>query len=624
MRWLVSGSLAVSVLAGVSCKLPLDEVLDIRHARMFIIGERSDIVPVTAGMTIPQQVRSASVLVTTKLADRTTRFCSGTIVAADEKGGRPRVLTNHHCFARQSADGSTVYEDLVPEACQETSVYFDFTRENASKSSQRVCLKGSLRTYYDADLAVFELDGEAISVAPLEVAAQDVDTVGADALVVHFPGIEQNMVEAFGNGLKLPVMSATINDCRILGGFRNDEFALDRALPFAIKHSCDLVHGSSGSALIDAETSKIIGVNWGGIEIKRASAVTTVNAATRASFVKEFLDGDISALDQRRQEASALAARSTAPRKKVPASGSNEPRCGVASTLPVASPKAHWSGAWMLQNLLAEEYLAVMGALEKRFPNDRRALARDEALMVYRRARVAWSLARESGWRLWRQDLLGEKLESHARFITRNPGASRVVGRPFLTPFLAKAPSEPSMLGDDAMGLVAASFSSENQRASWMSWQKRLVARDSVCASLGERDPLVEQTAARLRPLMARASQASPVEIVGPLKKESAERVTCLAWRMHGAFLARPERREMSPLPLMEAMNASGASQAGDAAFMAVWSGVLFSAEDFARSLQMMVQIQDREAAWRLPYEIAQRVYAFRQMGQGEVALQHM
>jgi hypothetical protein len=57
---------------------------------------------------------------------------------------------------------------------------------------------------------------------------------------------------------------------------------------------------------------------------------------------------------------------------------------------------------------------------------------------------------------------------------------------------------------------------------------------------------------------------------------------------------------------------------------MAVWSGVLFSAEDFARSLQMMVQIQDREAAWRLPYEIAQRVYAFRQMGQGEVALQHM
>src|SRR5690606_36021161 len=97
---------------------------------------------------------------------------------------------------------------------------------------------------------------------------------------------------------KLPAASITDNDCRTLGGFAVDEWNLDRTLPFSIKHTCDLLHGSSGSALVDIETEKILGVNWGGIKIQYGDKSETVNAATAAPYVIAFLTNKLEVLDR--------------------------------------------------------------------------------------------------------------------------------------------------------------------------------------------------------------------------------------------------------------------------------------------------------------------------------------
>ena len=65
-------------------------------------------------------------------------------------------------------------------------------------------------------------------------------------------------------------------------------------LGFSIRHTCDQIDGSSGSALISREGGLLLGVNWGGIEMVEpgSDAPTKINVATSMNNVRVFLSGD--------------------------------------------------------------------------------------------------------------------------------------------------------------------------------------------------------------------------------------------------------------------------------------------------------------------------------------------
>ena len=282
-QWLVLGILG-SMLLFAACK----EIRRVSRTSYIIDADNIDKVDSTNVSSIPAKVLNASVLITTYLQDKKIKFCSGTLIAPAIEGGNMRVLTNHHCFAKAGADGQST-STVFFEACTNTTVYFGFVPGVRSELLTQNCEEGTLRSHYEADVAVFTLSQNPPErFAPLELWEGE-DPVDRNALIVHYPDKEEHLTKVPGYAVKLPAAATTINDCQVFGSFPVSEWELDQTLPFSLRHTCDLIHGSSGSGLIDAETNKILGVNWGGIKITYPDGVRTDNVATKASFIRSFL-----------------------------------------------------------------------------------------------------------------------------------------------------------------------------------------------------------------------------------------------------------------------------------------------------------------------------------------------
>ena len=87
----------------------------------------------------------------------------------------------------------------------------------------------------------------------------------------------------------VPRMAITFEDCATAGYFRSNTFEVDPSLPYSIRHTCDMIKGSSGSSLVDATSGESLGVNWGGIKFGDAGDAEAYNIATRSSLVASFI-----------------------------------------------------------------------------------------------------------------------------------------------------------------------------------------------------------------------------------------------------------------------------------------------------------------------------------------------
>lgn len=275
----------------------------------YIVGASNDIETVGSDnrdAVDPDVLRSAVLIVTRTDGDK-IKFCSGTLIEPELPGENLRVLSNHHCFA-MTGENELASEMLMPGACTSTKVYLGFLPGETSNAAINKCAPGSLRTNFSGDLSVFTLAEEvSANYKPASLYDGPDQGIGRRALIVHYPNIEENLEAPADGKVELPTAALTLNDCQVLGEFDPIEWSLDRSLPISLRHTCDLIHGSSGSGLIDAETGKILGVNWGGIKVSYSDHQRIDNVATKAKFVEAFLanraDEEIAAVEARREEA---------------------------------------------------------------------------------------------------------------------------------------------------------------------------------------------------------------------------------------------------------------------------------------------------------------------------------
>lgn len=302
----------------------------------YILGA-NDIVTVNDKNDIPA-IRKSSVLIATKLTNGSSRFCSGAMIKDMQQ--ELHIVTNHHCFSEEDEKGNAKVE-LLPQACVETLIHFDFIEGNNRKSQAVKCLPNSLRSDPRIDVAVFKLS-ESPPPDHQVLEFYTGDSAGRRAIIFHYPA-RVNGSALDSNNISLPLGALTSNDCRVLGPFNSDEVALDPILGASLRHTCDLDHGSSGSALIDLETSKVIGVNWGGVTIdqKDRGINRKDNTATRSDIAQAFLNRLPYAL-------SAGTSSSSANKTKTSATGCSAN--GLTSNLQMSS--SEWEDRLTLMSLL--------------------------------------------------------------------------------------------------------------------------------------------------------------------------------------------------------------------------------------------------------------------------------
>lgn len=288
-RWVIAATMVAVLSVSLSCK-PV-----IKASRPgYIVGPQNDISTFSKEdeERIEPDVVNAAVLIITKISESRKKFCSGVLIAPAGGEKHLRVLTNHHCFADVSKEGE-VSARILPTACNETTIYAGL-RTDTKKTSKVDCVEGSLRSDSAADIAVFSLAEDLPSqFKPLSLWTGEKGAPGKKALIVHYPDIPQNAVNDPESGFRIPSLATTLDDCVSKGLFPADEWNLDRSLPYGLKHTCDLVHGSSGSPLIEAESNTILGINWGGIKVDYGNRSETVNVATRADVIEAFLKGKL-------------------------------------------------------------------------------------------------------------------------------------------------------------------------------------------------------------------------------------------------------------------------------------------------------------------------------------------
>jgi hypothetical protein len=300
-------SLLMATMCLAGCKPSL-----ISHLRTtaYIIGGKDNIrriedrTPVDPAAVAPtedliKRVAETAVLIVTPLTTGETRFCSGNIY---KSANGPVVLTNRHCFSPDKEHSASAV-GFDPWACEKTQIYRGFDLATAQPSIRTTCEKGSLRVNPKLDLAVFKL-ADGATENGLELRATDpAPAERLRALIVHFPDVESQRIRMDitkfpGAPATAPRMAVTFEDCNTAGYFKPDAYSVDPSLPYAIRHTCDMIKGSSGSTLVDASTGESLGVNWGGIKFGDTPTSETYNIATRAGLVASFLAMPESDLDK--------------------------------------------------------------------------------------------------------------------------------------------------------------------------------------------------------------------------------------------------------------------------------------------------------------------------------------
>ncbi|MBF0441842.1 MAG: trypsin-like peptidase domain-containing protein, partial [Oligoflexales bacterium] len=268
----------ITINLTISCKQPSVPI----SRSGYILGPVSNIFVVTTENkdSLSEEHLAAAVLLTNVMSTGKRKFCSGTLIQGETPDSVYRVVTNFHCFSDEETKlidtaSSGKINAQVSSICAGTKVIFGHIKGEQYKEEVGDCSTDGFRYDIDADLALFKLmKNPSPRFMPGSIWQEDEIPPNRSARVVHFPTLDlsdpknlENMLENKTLGISLPAAQATIDNCKVLGRFPEEDWHLDPALKMGMKHTCDQIKGSSGSALWDAELNLILGINWGGITL---------------------------------------------------------------------------------------------------------------------------------------------------------------------------------------------------------------------------------------------------------------------------------------------------------------------------------------------------------------------
>lgn len=341
-RWFLFTLVLTTVSAG--CKQ-----VSVANRSGFILGTEDNIKRLdetTASSEIEKALKQVVMFATT-LSSGQQKFCSGLLVEVQGNSDKKEfaVVSNFHCFAHKNDDGS-VDNQFLPEACLATKVYFGFSYDRASYAEEIDCVPGTLRGDYDGDLSTFLLSRDPGNGAQGAVFWEgDKTPVGEEAFLIHHPDVKSNYTRVGTDGRELPAASVTDADCYSEGDFPKSEWKLDRSLPFSLKHTCDLIDGSSGSPIFHKATGRVLGINWGGIDIAYKKGNEKTNSATKASFVKGFLDRNIDSIKENARATIEANSKKKNRSSDTTLENLKEQSCG---TLGASSPRNYWYSFFLI------------------------------------------------------------------------------------------------------------------------------------------------------------------------------------------------------------------------------------------------------------------------------------
>ena len=113
-------------------------------------------------------------------------------------------------------------------------------------------------------------------------------------------------------------------------------------------------------------------------------------------------------------------------------------------------------------------------------------------------------------------------------------------------------------------------------------------------------------------------------ELLAKVSGWSDYKTRCLVFVMMGASEGAKRETGFDPLPLMRALRQQANPVLEERALRSLMAARLVEIGEYAESLRLLVELADVEPAFRLPYEVVQRVFGLRQRGEGQVGLRGM
>jgi hypothetical protein len=278
-----------------------------------------------------------------------------------------------------------------------------------------------------------------------------------------------------------------------------------------------------------------------------------------------------------------------------PPSGPVEPAQPPSMTATAESePATQWAVSFLLNAAFAAEYLAAaeVAALD---PTAKQAFLSDgKAAALAARARFALAAARARSQELGFADAL------QRAFAERGLEAGAPAPGPeSVAPTLAGTPLEPH-------------------------WKTLGTAYEASAPTCPLEAAEVIAFAAFQKKAMDEKRALTAAELLARVEGFSGYKTRCLVFALMGASEGAKRETGFEPLHLMRALRQQGSLVLEERALRSLMAVRLLQVGDYAESLRLLVEMTDVEPAFRLPYEVVQRIFGLRQRGEGEVALRGM
>ena len=291
--------------------------------------------------------------------------------------------------------------------------------------------------------------------------------------------------------------------------------------------------------------------------------------------------------------------------------------CGksAAQGFQVLSPEAAWSGSYLVNYTFITEYALLW---KDDLPIDEVLMTQPAAINLWKRAFFAQEAMRLRGQSSEGQQKLKAQLDQHFTMLIKvQPILAADKGLIQLAAGMQGKPEDQAR-ADAGYQLIVSSFIDQKHQANAKDLRSFYFADAPTCPITASE---VKDFAAYQSKLLSEKTAINGSVLIAPLKEWPLKKVRCLIFALLATSGSEVNANGHDPVHLMLTFQQMASPLAKDAAYKAVYSIRLLQTNQFAETLRILVELVDLQPAFRLPYEMVQRIFSIRQKGDGQVAL---